>query len=288
MPFLTRVLVALASHPSDAGLLAYARTVRNVVAAGRGQWSLVHVLPPPTAAAAGAPVRSHKDVLGALENSSTLLGPNTTARVLSGSRLDRLLEFAAEWKADCILVGHRDDRSGRRSLARRLAMKAPCSVWMVPEGSVASLTRVLAAVDFSESSAGSLDHAALIASRSGARHLLAVHVSMADGRATQDAFRRFLQPLDLHGVDVESRVEESGSVARAVLRVAGAEDCDLIVMGSRGLGRSAAVLLGSESEQVLAESRRPVLVTRRRGERIGVLQVLLDRDFHGQEEPRFG
>ena len=56
---------------------------------------------------------------------------------------------------------------------------------------------------------------------------------------------------------------------------------------SRPVG-TAAVLLGSESEQVLMETTAPVLVVKHRGERIGLLQVLLDRDFQGQPEPRFG
>jgi nucleotide-binding universal stress UspA family protein len=286
MQFFARFTVALAADPSDAGLLTYARTMRDA-AADRGAWAFVHVLPPANSAA-GAPLRSHRDALKAVENSASVLGANTATHVFSGSRLDKLLEFAAEWKADCILVGHRDDRSGRRSLARRLAMKAPCSVWMVPEGSPAAVSRVLAPVDFSDASADSLTRAALIASRAGVERLITLHVTESDRAGAEEGFRRFLAPLDLFGVNVESRVEESGMVSRAVLRVAEAEQCDLIVMGSRGLGRSAAVLLGSESEQVLAESQRPVLVTRRRGERIGVLQVLLDRDFQTQEEPRFG
>jgi hypothetical protein len=39
---------------------------------------------------------------------------------------------------------------------------------------------------------------------------------------------------------------------------------------------------------MLIETTRPVLVTKQRGERIGLLQVLLDRDFQTQDEPRFG
>ena len=58
-------------------------------------------------------------------------------RVLHGEVIDCLLETAAEWAADLILVGHSREHNGRRALARRLAMKAPCSVWMRPEFSPA-------------------------------------------------------------------------------------------------------------------------------------------------------
>jgi hypothetical protein len=72
------------------------------------------------------------------------------------------------------------------------------------------------------------------------------------------------------------------------LRVAAAEHAELVVMGTRGLSSSSAVLLGSESEQMLIETDRPVLVTKHRGERLGVLEALLDRDLQPKEEPRFG
>jgi hypothetical protein len=63
---------------------------------------------------------------------------------------------------------------------------------------------------------------------------------------------------------------------------------DLVVMGSRGQSQSASILLGSESEGVMMESRIPVLIAKRPGERIGLLQALLDRKFALQEPPRFG
>ena len=49
---------------------------------------------------------------------------------------------------------------------------------------------------------------------------------------------------------------------QAILRTARSRGCDLIVMGSHGRGPAAAALLGSETTQVLAHSKIPVLVCR--------------------------
>jgi nucleotide-binding universal stress UspA family protein len=47
-----------------------------------------------------------------------------------------------------------------------------------------------------------------------------------------------------------------------ILQTADAEGCDLIVMASHGRRGVASLLLGSETQKVLARSRIPVLVVR--------------------------
>ena len=53
-----------------------------------------------------------------------------------------------------------------------------------------------------------------------------------------------------------------GSPAEAILDVAKTRNVDLIVMGSRGLGRLAGALLGSQSQKVVQHAQRPVLIVR--------------------------
>ena len=48
----------------------------------------------------------------------------------------------------------------------------------------------------------------------------------------------------------------------AIVRTAEANHCDLIVMASHGRSGASAVLLGSETQKVLAHTKLPVLVTR--------------------------
>lgn len=53
-----------------------------------------------------------------------------------------------------------------------------------------------------------------------------------------------------------------GDPASAILEVATVRKSDVIVMGSRGLGRLAGLLLGSTSQKVVSHAPCPVLIVR--------------------------
>lgn len=66
-----------------------------------------------------------------------------------------------------------------------------------------------------------------------------------------------------YDVDPDYEVLE-GDPAEAILDFAQARDADLIVIGSRGLGRVTGALLGSVSREIVQRSDRPVFVAKAR------------------------
>lgn len=300
MRIFDRVIIAVGDTDRDAELLQYARVLPRL--SPGVECHFVHVLNwTGRPGNRGAPV-THAQALARLETGvERHYGqPGAMCRVVPGDRVDRLLEITCEAAADLVLLGHLAGHSGRRALARRLAMKAPCSVWMRPEGAFMDVRSVIAAVDYSAASAYALILAARLAVQSGASGCLALHVSPAEptgGPAgsgdswragEQQNFENFAAPLDTGGAIIRPLFEDGGDVAHTVERVAQSAGADLVVMGSRGQSRSASLLLGSESDHMLMETKIPVLIAKRRGERIGLLEALLDRDFHLQDSPRFG
>jgi nucleotide-binding universal stress UspA family protein len=64
------------------------------------------------------------------------------------------------------------------------------------------------------------------------------------------------------GVDAEPVLEACDAPHQAIVRVAGERACDLIFMASHGRRGINALLLGSETNKVLAYCKIPVLVCR--------------------------
>ena len=75
------------------------------------------------------------------------------------------------------------------------------------------------------------------------------------------ASRRTEKVLEAAGIPFDSRCE-TGHPVNMIVNVAARERVDLIVMGSRGLGRFESFLLGSVSERVLHHANCPVLIVK--------------------------
>ncbi len=296
------LMVCLTRSESDFGLIRYAAMLSRLDTAMEVRF--VHVLP---ASQAGSPAHEHDR---ALQESERAVGeaflnvPDNVkvyCDVLKGPLSDRLLEFAAEQEVDLMLLGHRPDHPpGQGSLVRRLAMQAPCSIWIVPHGFPLSLKRILVPVDFSEHAADAMRVAASMARLCGAAECLALHVYSNEAVLTyeeddpvllgrkEQAFEQFIAPIDCRAVAVTPIFEEGTNVAHTIHRVAQEQSVDLKVMATRGRSRSATILLGSVTEGVIIEARTPVLVVKHFGARLGVLQVLMDRRFRQGGTPQFG
>lgn len=82
-------------------------------------------------------------------------------------------------------------------------------------------------------------------------------------RRTLQADETMKQAVALVGEVADLRTEVlEGPPAEAILEVARVREVDLIVMGTRGLGRLGGLLMGSQSQKVVANAECPVLLVR--------------------------
>lgn len=294
-----RTLIALSGTETDRPLIRYAR-----ILAGMGfarHYYFVHVRTPARIAEerVGDDVVRHTcDAMVAEEFGSPRPDVSRSTHVVVGIRVDELLDFITQNRCDMVLLGHRQNRSGQRSLARRLAMIAPCSVWMLPEGAPGSIRNILVPIDFSDHSRDSMEVAVSIARAAGLPSCLGVHVfsdpdmiqyddhTAEIRRNEREAFQKFIAPIDCKGVDIESTFVEGNSVGSTLLHVAQRYSADLIVMNTRGRSRAASILLGSVTTQVMVESPVAVLAVKHFGAMLNLFQALQQSQFWNVPNPK--
>lgn len=214
--------------------------------------------------------------------------------VLAGPVVDGILHCAAAEPTDLLFLGKQEGADGRRTLARRLAMQAPCSLWIVPDAAPARIGRILSPVDFSDHALAAMRLTIALARRAAATACLPLHVyfsasALVPERCSErlrdekeSECRDFMARLNRHDIAVQPTLREGAQVGRAICAAAEELAADLIVMAPRGMSRSSAVLLGSTTEDTVLETRTPMLIVRS-GKRSGLLQLLVARMLRKSE-----
>ena len=148
------------------------------------------------------------------------------------------------------------------------------------------MQKIVAAVDGSSSSLKAVDFAADLASKYEAELVLLTvqpdispelaaeleayvrqeHIDVPLGELPSERAEKVLIAAHLQaeskGVRQISDRISTGDPAEEIIAAAASEEADLIVVGSRGHGRLAGLLLGSVAQKVVAHASCPVLVAR--------------------------
>lgn len=212
------------------------------------------------------------------------LGPDLAvdARVLDGQPAAAIPELAATSDVDLLVVGQRGAGAAPAMLlgstASRLLRRSRHPVLLVRRPAGADYAAPLVAVDFSPASEASLRLACTLAPRARLT-LVHAHEFPYEGKlhfagietAVIERFRN--ETLDraraaLHRLAAANGLEPAGYDAdllrgepsRAILALAAARDCDLIVIGKHGRHVVEDLLLGSVTRHVIAEAAADVLV----------------------------
>jgi nucleotide-binding universal stress UspA family protein len=138
------------------------------------------------------------------------------------------------------------------------------------------IRRIAVGVDGSESSAAAVKWAIRLAKGMGSQVIAVYAVDIPvyfpepeelpfvlddDWRAgmKSDFEERWCKPLKVAGVRYRA-IMEDGRAATVISEVAERENADVIVVGRRGRGGVAELLVGSTSHELVLHSRQPVLV----------------------------
>ena len=141
---------------------------------------------------------------------------------------------------------------------RDLILHCPRPILAVPQ-TVSPLERALLAYDSSPKAQEALYVAAYLA---GQWNIPLVVVSVMDGgRITQATLDQARQYLAAHNIQAEY-VIHFGAVGPALLEAAELHGCDFFILGGYGLNPLLEAVLGSNVDQVMQRSRKPMLICR--------------------------
>lgn len=212
--------------------------------------------------------------------------------VREGNPLTELLQLAHQKWVDMVVVG-KSTKAGRL-LAEKVARKAPCSVCIIPRGAAALITKILTPIDFSEYSQEAMDVAIAFASTARQQpNIYCLHVfSIPRGysyyntpEVTKDFIKamrlharkryiEFIRGFDLKGVPVSPLLEIGDHIPAIIAKIVKQENADLLVLGVRGMSNASAILLGGTTEKLIRSTDVPLIVVKRKGENLGLLEML--------------
>lgn len=203
------------------------------------------------------------------------------------NRLVGIVRLAREHKADLLVMGAFGDRRpdvGFGTIATACVRKSMSDVLLVRDTLPGPFRTVVAAVDFSETSARALERAAGLAAEDGAElHILHVFaapwqrlhyrapsagVHALEQKQYRDSLERrlvaFARPVSVRHPELRVRtvcLDQPGHRS-GIVEYAKSVQSDLIALGTRGKTNLRDILLGSTAERVLAESPCSVLAVK--------------------------
>lgn len=201
------------------------------------------------------------------------------------------LEFALTEDTDLIITG---DFELDRSMAIKLARKAPCSVLLAPAESSGDFSKICLSLDMSKYSDYVLDRAVAFASAHELDSIDCVNFySIPSGfhktsqprdlfqkeleEMSESKLRTFLDNHDLKGIEITPSSVNSPLPGTTLLSLAERKNYDLLVIGCRGKDALTATLLGSNAEDVLRGTKNAaVLAVKEKGTGRSFLESLLN------------
>lgn len=206
--------------------------------------------------------------------------------------LDTFLRWARIKDVDLIVMGRKETLEGSGSLAKGVAKKAPCSILMLQEKRPVGMPKkIMIPTDFSSHNHMIFEFGERISEEVGAE-LVPVniyevpHGYSKTGKSfeefseimkenAQKDYEKFLNKKNKKHVPCQFILREKSHDGEILLEHALQIGADMILLGSRGKSKSAAIMLGSTAEELIAKNNLiPMLIFKKKGETIGFFDAL--------------
>jgi len=227
-----------------------------------------------------------------IEKNKPTLDFNYEIIVKEGNAQDSMLRWCNIKETDLLILGRKNGKTSSDSLVKNLSQKYPRPVLLLPETPPdGQISNILLPIDFSKHSIVSILIALEISEKTKAAlqccHMYEVPSGYSKTGKTFEEFaaimlenakkdfKNFLNENKLPDLLCTFILHDKKDEADNIMDFARSIQTDLLIVGSRGRSRSAAVLLGSVAEKLVNSNHDiPMLVMKEKGENMSFLEAL--------------
>ncbi|NQZ74495.1 MAG: universal stress protein [Ekhidna sp.] len=220
-------------------------------------------------------------------------GLTVNVEVKHGSPTDVILKSSLDESCDLLVMGRKRSLDGSGIVSGHIARNSPTSILFVTQNMNPSLRKILVPVDFSEHSSLAMTAGVKIEGQSDAKvtmiNIFDVPVGYYKLGKSYEEFSQIMKGHAEKEYDLFLKQNNSNesyachftdssskSKINVVFEHALSTRSDLIIIGSQGRTNASAILLGSFAEKmVFRDTDIPVLIMKKEGENMSLLEALL-------------
>jgi len=301
MMLLQKILLPTDFSRSSEDAVNWAVTLANIF---DSEIILVHVLPDDTnLEMAMDTMMLRKTAHNQLNDIRKKIGRNwiKTAEpiIVKGSPFERIVQLADSFDVNLILMGSGEKESGDKFklgiTAEKVIRTSTKPVWVIKQGVLSHIKRILCPVDFSTPSFRALKNAIHLARKFKAELMVLNIVAPVNKNLTgldlqfataakniskiqHSHYALFLENFDFH--DVNWNKETCfGEPFKEILKVISEQNSDLLVMGTTGKTGLNKILIGSVTEKVIREVPRSFITMNTED----VIKLQIEEEIKGLE-----
>ena len=219
---------------------------------------------------------------------------NSHVQIKEGAPSKAILKFVEKNDIDLIMMGRHKNFVGGGILSNRLARRADCTLFIVPEGSDIFLNIIHVPCDFSKHSQIAMEEAIAI-SRKYERDIKIIcqnvftvpggyHYSgktyeefaeVMKANAEKD-YKKFMSEIDHKGCDIEVvySLDTDDNPVNDIIDFANNHRPTTIIIGVKGRTATTALFIGSRAEQLIQFNNNiPMMVVRPKGKNSGLMDL---------------
>ncbi len=218
----------------------------------------------------------------------------STVHIKEGAPSKAILKFVEAHNIDLIIMGRHKSFVGGGVLSNRLARRAACSLFIIPEGAEPNTGLLHVPCDFSPFSRIAMEEAIRVARKYKGVKIICQNVYTVPGgyhysgktyeefaevmrNNAEKNYKKFMSEIDHAGINLEVvySLDTNDNPVTDIIDFAHENNPGAIFIGVKGRTSTAALFIGSRAEQLIQYNNDiPMMVVRPKGKNAGILDLI--------------